>query len=80
MFPNRMEIIIIKKEDIQYINAKKKSVGFNKNIKKHGLLFHYNIRAYTLLGIFYVYVRSILCICSECLRKLASTWNRIQYK
>ena len=33
------------------MNIKKKAVGFKKNIKKHGLLFHYNIRADTLLGI-----------------------------
>ena len=27
------------------MNIKKKAVGFRKNIKKDGLIFHYNIRA-----------------------------------
>ena len=53
------------------MNINKKYVGFKKNIKKHGLLFHYNIRAYPLLGIGFVGVRRIPCSCSELLRKLA---------
>ena len=28
------------------MNIKKKAVGFQKNIKKHGSLLNYNIRAY----------------------------------
>ena len=32
----------------------KKKIGFKKNIKKHGFLFHHNIRADNMLGIIYV--------------------------
>ena len=46
------------------MNIKKKYIGFNKNINKHGLLFHYNIRAYNLLGMCYVAVIRISCSCS----------------
>ena len=60
------------------MNIKKKDVGFNKHIKKHGLLFHYNIISYPLLGIGYVAVGSITCSCSACLRELYSPWNRSQ--
>ena len=59
---------------------KKKAVGFTKNIKKHGLIFHYNIISYLLLVIGYDAVRRIICSCSECLRKLSSPWNRIKDK
>ena len=57
---------------------KKKYVGFKKNIKKHGLIFHYNIIADPLLGIGYISVRCIICSCSEFLRKLSSPCNRSQ--
>ena len=50
------------------MNIKKKGVGFNKNIKNHGLLFHYNIISDPLLVIGYIYIRQIPCSCSECLR------------
>ena len=39
----------------------KKSAAFKKNIKNHGLIFHYNIRADPMLGIGYVAVRHIPC-------------------
>ena len=62
------------------MNIKKLAIGFKKAIKKHGLPFHYNIKSYTFGGIGYISVRSITCICSGCLRKLASPWNRSQDK
>ena len=62
------------------MNIKNKAVGFRENIKKHGLLFQYNIRADPLLGVVYVAFIQIPCSCSECLRKIASTWNRSQDK
>ena len=46
------------------MNTKKEAVAFNKNLKKHGLITHYNIRADTLLGIGYVAVIWIPYICS----------------
>ena len=45
------------------MNIKKKAVGFKKNIKKYGLPFQYNIRADSMLGIIYVSVGRIPCIC-----------------
>ena len=57
-----------------------KAVGFKKNIKKHGLIFHYSIRADPFLGVGYVAVRQITCSCSVCLSKLYFSWNRSQYK
>ena len=60
------------KKYFEYTGIKKKSIGFKKNIKKHGLPFHYNIRKYPMLGIGYVAVRQKPCKCSECLRKMAS--------
>ena len=51
----------LQKKHVQYINIKKKAVGFKKNIKKRGLLFHYNLIAEPLLGIFYVSIRQIPC-------------------
>ena len=62
------------------MNIKEKAVGFKKNMKKHGLLFHCNIRAYTLLGIHYVSVIRIPCRCSACLRKLISPWKTSEDK
>ena len=41
----------------------RKTVGLKKNIKNHGLIFHYNIRYDDMLGIGYVDVRCIPCIC-----------------
>ena len=70
----------MKKYHARYINIKKKSVGFKKNNKKRGLLFHYNKRADILLAIGYVDCRSISCRCSSYVRKLASPWNRSQDK
>ena len=32
-----------KQWDVQYMNTKKQYDGFKKNIKKYGLLLHYNI-------------------------------------
>ena len=60
------------------MNIKKKAVGSNRNIKKHGLLFRYNIKADPLLGVGYVEVRRIPCICSGYLSKLDSPRHRIQ--
>ena len=57
-----------------------KYVGFKKNIKKHGLIFCYNIRADNLLGIGYVYVRLIHFSCYACLSKMYSPWNISQDK
>ena len=37
----------------------KKIAGFKINIKRSGLLVHYSIRAYTMLGVGYVTVRFI---------------------
>ena len=62
MFPNWIkEIIIYKKKAIQNMNTKKKGVGFNININKHGFLSHYNMREDPLFGIFYVAVKRIPC-------------------
>ena len=44
------------------MNIKKKDVGFKKNMKKHGLIFHYNIRSDTMLNIGYDDVRWISCM------------------
>ena len=41
------------------MNIKKKYVGLNKNIKNHGLIFHYNIKADIRLDIGYVSVKLI---------------------
>ena len=62
------------------MSIKKKYVNFRKNINKHGLVFHYNIRADPMLGMGYVSVRRIPCSFSVCLRKLDSRWNRRQDK
>ena len=59
------------KKVIQYVNIRKKSIGFKKNTNNHGF-FHYNIRADPMFGIGYVDVRQIPCICSTNLSKLAS--------
>ena len=81
IFPNRIKCIIIYKiNHVQYMNIKTKDACFKKNIKKHGLYFHYNIREYPLLGIVYVAVRRIPYSCSECLRKISSPHNRSQDK
>ena len=65
----------------------RKYVSFKKNIKKHSLLFHYNIRSDTMLGIEYVACRQITCSCSSCLSKLSSPcnirqekFNKVRYK
>ena len=52
------------------MNIKGKAVGFKNNIKKHGLVFHFNIRADPMLGIGYVAIIRIPCSCSGYLRKL----------
>ena len=62
------------------MTVKKEDIGFRKNIKKHGLIFHYNIRVDPMLGIGYVAVRRIRCIYYACLSKLSSAWNRIKHK
>ena len=62
------------------MNINKKAVGFEKNIKNHGLLFHYNIAADNMLGVFYVAVIRISCRCSTCVSKLYSPWNIRQDK
>ena len=62
------------------MNIKAKGVRFKKNLNNHGFLFHHNIISYYLFGIGYEYVRRIPCICSACLRKLTSPWNRSQYR
>ena len=59
------------------MNIKEKAVDLKNNIKKHGLLFHYNIIADHLLGVGYVNVRWLPCIFLECLRKLFPPCNRI---
>ena len=58
----------------------RKSVGFKKNIKNHGLVFDHNIREDPMLVIGYVAVICIPCICYDCLRKMTSTCNIIQDK
>ena len=58
----------------------KKYIGFKNNIKKHGLIFHYNIRADPMLGVGYVDIIWIQCICYACLKKMAFTWNIRQEK
>ena len=69
------------------MNIKGKTVGFKKNVKKNGLVRHYNLRADPLLGIGYVAVKQIPCSCSAGLIKLDSPWiisqdmyNKDQYK
>ena len=62
------------------MNIKKKDDGFRKNTKKHALIFYYIIISHPLLSIDDVSVRRIICRCSSCLRKLDSTFNRIQDK
>ena len=56
------------------MNIKKKYVDF-KNINKHGLIFHCNIRSDPMLGIGYVDFRWIQCRCPACLSKMDSPWN-----
>ena len=53
-----------KKEDVKYMNIKKKSVGSNKYIKYHRVLLHYNIRKNTMSSIGYVAVRHVQLSCS----------------
>ena len=53
-------------KNIQYMNIKKKYVGFKNNIKNDCLIFQYNIQAYPMLGIGYVSVIQIPCSCSAC--------------
>ena len=62
------------------MNINNKSIGFNKNIKKHGSIFHYDIISDPFLSISYVSVRMIPCSCLECLRKLYFPWNISQDK
>ena len=62
------------------MNIKKTYIDFQVNIKKHGLISHYNIIAYPLLCIDDIYVRQIPCSCSEYLRKLDYPRNRSQDK
>ena len=57
-----------------------KAVGFKKNIKNHGFLFHYNISTHNILVDNYFSVRRILNRCYTCLIKLAYPWNIIQDK
>ena len=57
-----------------------KAFDLNKNIKRHGLIFHYNIRSDNALGIGYFAVIWIPCMCSACLSKLYYPWNRRQDK
>ena len=74
------KVIIVYKKNVQYMNIKKKAVGLNNNIKYHGFIFHYNIRADPMSVIGYVTVIWITCSCSACLRKLYSPCNIIQDK
>ena len=60
---NKRHCHLQKTYHVQYMNIKKKAVGIKKNIDKHGLLFHYNIREDPLLGIGYVSIRWITCSC-----------------
>ena len=70
MLSNGIEgVIVYKKMYVQYMNIKKKNVGFRKIIKRHGFLFHCDIWEYTLLGITYVAVIWIFCGCYACLIK-----------
>ena len=59
-------------QKVQCMIGNKKVVVPKKNIKKYCLIFHYNIRAYPMLGIGYVAVIWIPFICSACLRKMYS--------
>ena len=67
--------IIIHKKKMFNTWILRKTVGFKKNIKKHGLLFHYNIRSYPMLGIGHFSVIWIQFRCSAYLRKLYSPCN-----
>ena len=62
------------------MNIKKNSVGCRNNIKKHGSIFHYDIKEGPMLVIVYAAVRLIPCRCSACLRKLAPPCNKRQDK
>ena len=69
------------------MNINKEAVGFKKNIKKHGLHFHHNMRADPLLGIGSVDYIQIPCSFSEWLRTLdpscirsQDNYNQYQYK
>ena len=68
------------KNNVQYMNIKKKDVNIKKNIKEHGFLFHYNARTYPLLSISYIDFGQIPCGSSECLRKLSLPCHKIQDK
>ena len=62
---NKMHYHLQKIYHVQYINMKKEDVGFKNNIKKHGLTFHYNIKADPMLSIGYVSAIWTPCRCSE---------------
>ena len=68
--------VIYKKKSIH--ECQEKNVGFKRKIKKHGLIFHCNIRADPMLGLGYFFVRQIPYSCYECLRKLYYPLNRRQ--
>ena len=70
----------LQKINVQYMNIKKNSIGFNNDIKSIDLFFLYNIRADPMLGIGYVDVRQILCSRYGCLRKLDALCNIIQVR
>ena len=56
------EGIITNKNNMFNTLISRKNVGFKNNIKKYGLIFHYNTRADPMLGICYVDVIRISCI------------------
>ena len=82
-----MELSLTKKIIFTTYIWRKKAVVLKNNIKKYGLLFLYNIRADTLLGIGYVDSRWVPYLYSKWLSKRDSpcnisqvNYNKYQYK
>ena len=77
----------LQKEKITNAGTSRKTFCLKKNIRNHGFIFQYNIRADPMLGICYAFVRWIPYIYSSCLRKMyypcnirQDKYNKGQYK
>ena len=61
---------------VRYSNISKKAVGwiFYKGQKGNGIRHHYNLRADPALGLDYVAIRRIPCMCDACVQQLKQPW------
>ena len=66
-----------KPENVRYQNISKGTKGWikHRNQKGNGIQHHYNFRADPALGVGFIAVRRIPCMCEGCITQLNSAWK-----